>query len=880
LLSLADLADFDNFTNRRMTFLAMIVFSGFGFWYFLWKSNRMKVLVRCTLTGFVVLAGVSQVVFGASAKNNESSLVRVYQVDKKVCDFPEKEDLSTPEAAYATINRLIASGDQGFWRRVSVTRLAQRMPVKKGKRKVSKSAAYGWLNANIIEVRIFQGNYAGVVAKVPSAWKKVFDYRTFEFEGGEWHNAGNSVFGSLDEAREDFAAACEIYSDRQKVRKRQKIDNPQANLKPFVEFLKTNGEEPEAFVMKVLAKHKIVIMGEIHHRPRYWAFNSSLAADPDFARHVGTIYMELPLNNQELIDKFLAGDECDKMLVIETLRDMLWMGWPDKPMLDFFIAVWKANQNQLPEKRLRVVLVDMERPWKKIEKREDWRQYNVNRNQYMADNIVKDIQKHPNEKRNRLFIVGVGHTGLNFKLYGGRPLKTAGWHLREKFGANNVYAIFPHRCVSTNVGRVDGRLCLGLFDSAFARLNNKPVAFPLDTGPFGKEPYDASPDEPVRSSYQDGFNAYLYLGTLETEIFSPLIDGFYTDEFVKELERRYRLMYGKGWAESCGREKSDAESFINWMRGSWGRPRKWRNKLGPIDAWKHGDDWEKEIREAKHKFAFEHPEIIEAAASQLFDAIRNADYEHHSGGSDWGNFLPENMDYEVHHHFDSWVRWICNTFKDNPIESVELGEVFKSKDGLPAVSYRVSLRDGRELKGILPFRYMPRQKYWMGIQGIDWHLQYGDSTESKEEVKTEQVKEEPETPSKIAVEVKESKSVDRSTPEATIRSWTKAVATGNVQDALACMLPGGADYGDVKEILNAKPVSRKYFMKKMLESIDTEKPIRILGKQFIEDEASIGWEFYFKEDFTIEGRTFKRGEGFEFDAGLKKHGDCWLIDDI
>jgi hypothetical protein len=836
----------------------------------------MKMLVRCTLIGFVVLASVSQVVFGASAKNNDNNLVRVYQVNKKVLDFPEKEDFSTPEAAYATVNRLLAGGNQD-WRRISVKRIAPRLPATKSKRKVSKSSAQGYLNINIVEVRIFQGKCACVIAK---AERRLFDYRTFELEDGQWRAVGNSVFGSLNEARVDFTAACEIYSDRQTVRKRQKIVDPQAHLKPFVEFLKANGEEPEAFVMKVLAKHKIVIMGEVHHRPRYWAFNSSLVAEPDFAKYVGTIYMELPLNGQKLIDKFLAGEKCDKMLVIETLRDMLWMGWPDQSMLDFFITVWKVNQNLESKHRLRIVLVDMERPWEEIQKRDDWRQYNVNRNQYMADNIVQDIQKHPNEKRNRLFIVGVGHAGLNFKFYGDNPLKTSGWHLREKYGANNVYAIFPHRCVMTNAGRVDGRLCLGLFDTAFAKLNNKPIAFPLDTGPFGKEPYDASPDRPVRSNYQDGFNAYLYLGALETEIFSPLIDGFYTDDFVKELERRYRLMYGKGWGESYSREKSDAESFINWMSGSWGKPRKWRSKLGPIDAWKHGENWEKEIREKKYEFAFEHTEVIKTAAKELFDAIRNADYKHHHSGSNWGDFLPETMDYEVNHHFDSWVRWVCKTFKDNPIKSVELGEVFKSKDGLPAVSYKVSLQDGRELKGILPFRYMPRQKYWIGVQGLDWHLQDKDSTESKEEDKSEPVKEKPVATSIVTAVITESKSVDRTTPEATIRSWTKAVATGNVQDALACMLPGGSDYKDIKEILNAKPPSRRFFVKKMWESIDTEKPIRILDKKLNEDEVDIGWEFYFKEDFTIEGRTFKRGESFELGADLKKYGDYWLIDNI
>ena len=79
----------------------------------------MKVLIRFTLTSLVVLASVCQVAFGGPAESGQDDLVRVYEVNKKVSDFPEGEDFSTPEAAYAATNRLSASGDQGFWRKVS-----------------------------------------------------------------------------------------------------------------------------------------------------------------------------------------------------------------------------------------------------------------------------------------------------------------------------------------------------------------------------------------------------------------------------------------------------------------------------------------------------------------------------------------------------------------------------------------------------------------------------------------------------------------------------------------------------------------------------------------------------------------------------------------
>jgi hypothetical protein len=610
------------------------------------------------------------------------------------------------------------------WQQASIKKFANELS-KEIKVELKPQDVNRRLNTHILEVRIFQGKYAGVIAKEPSSTKKIFDYRSLEWENGRWLNAGNDRFESLEKARRHFSKMCGMFVPRPK---RPKITDSETYLKPFVQFLKDNAEEPKTFVMKVLTQYKIVIIGETHHRPVYWSFNSSLIADTDFPKYVGTIYLELPSNNQDLINKFLDSDKCDKKLVIEMLRNNLWMGWPDQPILDFFATVWKINQNLSSDKKLRIILVDMQRPWEKIYKREDWRQYDVDRDEYMANNILRDIQDNPIDKRNRLFIVGVGHTALDFdlSLFEDYPLKTAGWHLKEKLGAKNVYSIMQHRCVMTNMGRVDGRLCLGLFDSSFEKLENRPLAFTLEKGPFGEQMYDGQPDIQVWSKYRDGFNGYLYLGCLEDEIFSPLIPDFYTDDFVEELERRHRLMFGKGWAESYGIKESNVESFVNWMsgtRGSWGRPRKWRNELGPIDAWKYGDDWETEIQNTKHKSALEYSEAIKSNAKKLFDAIRNADYESHQSGYDWQHFLqPVNVDYEVHHDFPGWVQWICKTFKDNPIESVQFGEVSINQNNLPTISYKIVLHDGQELTGDLPFRYIPKQDNWMGVQGLDWHL--------------------------------------------------------------------------------------------------------------------------------------------------------------
>lgn len=679
--------------------------------------------MRASLAVLLIVVGVCLLVFfPAPARGNEgnsdtthsdngSNSLRVYKVDRKVTDFPERDDLSTPEAAYAVINRLMANGQQSKWRQISVKSLADNMPPADAKvKEVKPEHAKALLSARILEVRIFRERRAVVLAELMrDPGNPRIDKRYLELENGRWLNKGQDPSaGSIEEARAETNAK---FAYRLEKPSRPGIENPQAHLRPFVEFLREHAEEPKAFVTEALSKYKVTIMGEIHHRPRYWAFNSALVTEPEFSHHVGTIYLELPSNDQRLVDKFLADDECDTTPVIEMLRDNLWMGWPDQAMLDFFITVWIVNQNSELHERLRIVLVDIERPWSQIEKRQDWGRYSVNRDKFMAENILKDLDDHPQDKRNALFIVGVGHTALNFEYFEDAPVTTAGWHLCRKLGSENVYAVFQHRCIQTNMGRVDGRLCLGLFDSAFAAVGNKPMIFPLNIGPFGKEPYDADPDRSVSSTYKDGFNAYLYLGPLETEMFSPLIAGFYTDGFVKELERRYRLMYRRGWADSYGREESNAESFIKWMGNSWGKPRQnWReSKLGPITAWhKGGRDWKQAIKDEKVRQALKQPEIIEKVAKDFFNKLRQVP--------------PIVGPYQTYTNYPKHRKWIKETFSKNPIVSVNLGAAFLDKSNRPAVPYKLILKDGAILEGVLPFQYDAKNKRWYGIEGIDWHL--------------------------------------------------------------------------------------------------------------------------------------------------------------
>jgi hypothetical protein len=261
----------------------------------------------------------------------------------------------------------------------------------------------------------------------------------------------------------------------------------------------------------------------------------------------------------------------------------------------------------------------------------------------------------------------------------------------------------------------------------------QPIAFPLSVGPFGQQPFDGSPDHTVNSLYRDGYQAYVYLGPLEGEVFSPLISLFYTDEFVKELDRRYRLMYGKGLMEGCRLARLDAASFVGWMK-SWGRPRReWRaSNLGPITAWHLGGrDWKKTIRDQHVEKALADPAELKSAARRYFEVIRTEEYDrfleaYRQGwpNSEWKRFGGNGFDYQTQTGYPDWVRWMCETFDANPIASVELGKVFDNNDGLPTVPYKLTLQDGSTLKGDLPFDYRAHREAWYGKEGIDWHLKY------------------------------------------------------------------------------------------------------------------------------------------------------------
>ncbi len=126
--------------------------------------------------------------------------------------------------------------------------------------------------------------------------------------------------------------------------------------------------------------------------------------------------------------------------------------------------------------------------------------------------------------------------------------------------------------------------------------------------------------------------------------------------------------------------------------------------------------------------------------------------------------------------------------------------------------------------------------------------------------------------------------LDLSSPEAAVRSFTKAFASGDAETVMACMLPGGTDYEDVQKILNANPDDPEqrdeYEMRLWLQALDPDADMPIVESAESERGTSVTWQVTYKQDVTVGGQTFRAGDAYNLDATLRQVDGSWRIDGI
>ena len=264
---------------------------------------------------------------------------RVYTVNRRVRDFVDEWNLSTPEHTVATICRFVARGEKGKWAFLGIGTQQKKIPPEEvGEIEIPpKGVIEAALNTTIQEVRIHQESIAGVISTPPV-----------------------------------------------------KDDVKPTSIEPFVRYLQQHASDAEMFLMKTMAKYPVVIFGETHHRQMSWNFCRAIIEHPDFSSIIGTIFLELPAHNQRSIETFLENDTLDLELVYQCLRDSWSIGWPDQGALDFIVAVWRVNQTLRKENRIQLVLADVPLPFDQIQTPENAHRHRQrNRDRFMADCVAE-----------------------------------------------------------------------------------------------------------------------------------------------------------------------------------------------------------------------------------------------------------------------------------------------------------------------------------------------------------------------------------------------------------------------------------------------------------------------------------------------------------
>lgn len=497
------------------------------------KAFPVFLLLLCFFTGF---------------GQELSSDFKIVTVNKKVREFPDLFDLSSPLSSCISFNYLLINGKDGLLRPASSRRIQSYLPDPGAKdSKVSEKSRNNYLDKLINEVVIYKDTIACVISVYTET---LYSIRFLSLENSKWVNAGEDVGTSIADSRQQFARKAPLFLDfNQRIRTLVAVSTDTLS---FINYLKKQGQEPKQFVLNALAKHKLVIFGEIHRRLWSWNLCKSIIRDPGFKKSTGTIFLEISAHKQNALDQFLAGKTMDTEIILDIFREIQSNGWYDKGMYEFILDVWRLNQTLPPGKRIKIIAADIPRPFSTFKTADEQKKFFdtvMDRNAFMSKTVETFI-KSKKDKRNSLFIVGAGHAykssvpGFASAAGSAEPSATAGSLLTGRLPKGEVFILFTHCPVIDNGGNIDGAVRNGLFDYAFYRTGNKPIAFLLKNSPFGTEPFDALPEisyKTVTGTYADNYDGYIFLGPLETEPGEYILHDIYSDNFVKELIRRAAL---------------------------------------------------------------------------------------------------------------------------------------------------------------------------------------------------------------------------------------------------------------------------------------------------------------------------------------------------
>ncbi len=330
-------------------------------------------------------------------------------------------------------------------------------------------------------------------------------------------------------------------------------------------ILTNTGQEPVQFVNTLLNDVDLIVFDDaLHLAKEPFDFYQRLLQNSTFQSKIKYIFIEVfSITSQPYIDAYLNSATKDENTLLPAFQnDFSGYGFRYQTYFDLLSTLREVNA-QLPElEKLQVVCVDQPIYWEAIKTRKDYDLFQkslIGRDYFMYKMISKTLDGFKSGEKG-VFLTNTRHAYKNIKKSNGELYWNTGtflyqWHPKKTYSIrlHNVSLSIQSAKENVTNSSTQGldkisyawiRMENGLWDKAFERNGNKPIAISLKDNVFGRSAYVGNHmlDVAENQTMYDAYDGLIFLAPLEHLHFSAKVDFLYTDSFIPELKRRIRLL--------------------------------------------------------------------------------------------------------------------------------------------------------------------------------------------------------------------------------------------------------------------------------------------------------------------------------------------------
>ena len=385
-------------------------------------------------------------------------------------------------------------------------------------------------------------------------------------------------------------------------------------LKPYVNAIKENGDEPMHFILDKLDHYDLILFDDaLHTAVEPFEFYQKLIKDKCFQKKVKHIFLEIvPINQQPALDAYFDSETDDLRLLYPAFQnDFSGTGWPYKTYFDLLQTIWKINSTLPVQDRLKVIAVSAPTYWKEINTSKDVDLFRLSirsNDSTMYKTILSYMDSFKSGEKG-IFLTNTRHAYKGIKnrenkyywncgtfFYVHNPGKTYSVHFHNISLSFEKKKEVDSKTPKTTEGLENVivkwvRMEKGLWDSAFKIFGNTPVAFDMKNTPFGNTEYIGNHMLNVASgqTIYDAYDGLIFLAPVEKMRQTAIVAFIYTEEYKHELERRYKFLYTEEQIDKILKDngvKSLREYIAKYFIYKPEILQPLAKKIGSIDAWK------------------------------------------------------------------------------------------------------------------------------------------------------------------------------------------------------------------------------------------------------------------------------------------------------